>query len=151
MTATAPTRPAARRLALAACLLLPAVGCYDGDALVRRVRNDALRDRLEEIDLGWYQITMPRDPRTTETLEVEMHLFGSLARYRQAEVGARLKEKNYLLRHATLMIIRKTNLEDFADPDLTKLRDRIRVVTNQMLDEPSIQTVGFHEIRFMRH
>lgn len=132
-------------------LLLPQVGCYNGDVLVERVRHDALRHRLEEVDLGHYNVTMPRDEVTTETVEVAMHLFGSLARYRQAEVESRLEEKNYLLRHATLMAIRTSPPEDFTDPDLEKLRRRILDTTNSMLEEPSLQSIGFHEIRFIRH
>lgn len=125
-------------------------GCYSQTALVERVRNDAMRNRLEEMDLGTYSLTMPRDPATTETVEIEMQLFGTLAHYRVKEVQEQLEAKDYLLRHATLMAIRKSLEDDFADPDLVALRGRLLAATNGLLDEPSVQKVGFHNIRFTR-
>ena len=146
--------PRRRRPALTAALcvaaVLPCAGCYSGDALVERVRKDALRNRLEEIELGQFTITMPRDPKTSETVEVEMRVFGSLARYKQDEVTERLEEQDYLLRHQTLMAIRESTADDFTDPDLTALRKRLKSIANGLLEEPAIQSVGFHEIRFIR-
>lgn len=134
----------------AACALLGLTGCYNGDVLVDQVRHDALRHRLEEVDLGRYSLTMPRDPATTATVEVELHLFGSLPRYRQKEVEECLEEKSYRLRHDTLLAIRESAPEDFTDPDLASLRSRLLAVTNSLLDEPSVKSVGFHEVRFTR-
>ncbi|MEN1679539.1 MAG: hypothetical protein AAGJ46_08090 [Planctomycetota bacterium] len=143
-----PTATAAQLFALVAGL--SSTGCYSGSTLVERVRNDAMRNRLEELELGTYSLTMPRDPATTETVEIELRLFGTLARYRVDEVEKQLEEKDYLLRHATLMAIRKSLDDDFADPDLAALRGRLLAATNALLDEPSVQKVGFHMIRFTR-
>ncbi|MEM9185474.1 MAG: hypothetical protein AAGB00_03150, partial [Planctomycetota bacterium] len=118
--------------------------------LVGRVRNDALRHRLEEVDLGRYDITMPRDPFAIETVEIEMHLYGSLPRYRQAEVAEMLEQRSHRLRHDTLIAVRSSSPEDFTDPDLSDLRQRLLAVTNSLLEEPSIQSIGFHQIRFIR-
>ena len=41
--------------------LFSAAGCYDGDALVQRVRDRSIRTRLEEVDLGEFRVTLPRD------------------------------------------------------------------------------------------
>lgn len=135
---------------LLACAALVCAGCYDSEALVGRVRNDALRHRLEEVDLGSYAITMPRDPDTAETVEVEMKLFGAIARYKMQKVKQQLAEDDYLLRHRTLMAIRESSPEDFTQPDLTALRTRLLAAANSVFDEPVIQRVGFYEIRFLR-
>lgn len=149
--AAAPTnRRRATSVLLVAAALAASTGCYDGAALVDRVRNDALKNRMEEVDLGRYSITMPRDVATTETVEVEMHLYGSLPRYRRAEVEGRIEEQGYRLRHETLMAVRGSPLEDFTDPDLAALRERLLATTNNLLQEQSLQSVGFHEIRFTR-
>ena len=136
---------------LVGCALVLTVGCYSGEVLVDRVRNDALRLRQEEVDLGRYTVTMPRDPATTEIVEVEMRVFGSLARYQQADVQAQLEEKEFLLRHGALMAIRNSSLADFSEPDLTTLRTKLLAVANGLLEEPNLRKVGFHEIRFVRH
>lgn len=125
-------------------------GCYSDNALIDRVRHDAMRNRLEELDLGRYSLTMPRNPTTTETIEVEMHLFAAVARYRLREVEAVLEQKRYLLRHASLMAIRKSSPDDFTDPDLTALRERLLAATNGLLKESPLQSIGFHDIRFTR-
>lgn len=132
------------------CAMLLTTGCYNSEALVERVRNDALRHRLEEIDLGSYGITMPRNPETSETIEVELKLFGSIARYKKSKAKKQLKREDFLLRHRTLMAIRNSTPEDFTEPDLTALRTRLLEAANSVLDEPTIQRVGFHEIRFLR-
>ncbi len=141
-------------LATALCCLVGLIatgGCYNGDALVDRVRNDALRNRLEEIDLGRYAITMPRNPDTHETTEVEMQIFGSLARYKQKEVVSLLESKEPELRHGAVVAVRQSTADDFTDPDLTALRTRLLEAVNGIIGEPTVQSVGFHQIRFLRH
>ncbi|MEM6331148.1 MAG: flagellar basal body-associated FliL family protein [Planctomycetota bacterium] len=145
-----PPRTPHASLAIIAVLLAAASGCYNGDALVDRVRNDALRHRLEEIDLGRYSITMPQDMETSETVEVEMHLFGSIARYKQKAVDELLDADQPMLRHRAVMAVRTSGPEDFTDPDLTDLRGRLLEAVNGMLEEPAVQSVGFREIRFVR-
>jgi len=131
--------------------LLLASGCYNGEVLTDRVRKDALRLRQEEVDLGRYSVTMPRDAATAETIEVELEVFGSLARYQRAKVEKQLEDKAFLLRHGAVMAIRNSTGDDFTEPDLTTLRTKLLTVANGLLDEPTLQKVGFHNIRFIRH
>ncbi|MEM6799148.1 MAG: hypothetical protein AAF589_06510 [Planctomycetota bacterium] len=136
---------------LYAAMLSASTGCYNGDALVDRVRNDALRYRLEEVDLGEYRVTMPRNLDTGETVEVAMHLFGSLARYKQPEVEQMMEKDESLLRYRTVVAVRESTHDDFTDPDFLALRGRLLEAVNGLLPEPAVQSVGFRNIRFMRN
>lgn len=133
---------------LCACLVS---GCYSSAELLQRVRNDAMKNRVEEIDLGRFSITMPRDQTLAETLEIDMHVFGTIARYKREAVELQLAEDEHLFRHRTLMAIRDTTAEDFTDPDLEEFRKKILTAANSVLEEPTIKQIGFHEVRFMRN
>jgi len=132
-------------IVLAAVLVCP--GCYDGKALIERVRSAALRNRLEEVDLGTYRTTMPRDPATNAFAEIEIHVFGTAPRYRVQSIEKQLEGDEYRLRHETLMAVRNATLQQLAEPDLTKLRDRIAQVVNNILDDSPIKSIGFYDVR----
>lgn len=135
------------------CLLLLSMsgGCYSGEEMVENVRDQVLRDRLEEVDLGTYRLTMPKNPKTTEITEVQMHVFGSTARYLRKDVMQQIEQRQFELRHKTLLTVREAKPEDFVDPDLIKLRQRLITVANEVLAESPIKQVGFYEIRFVKN
>lgn len=126
-------------------------GCYSREALVQRFRNDAMKHRVEEIDLGRFSVTMPRDPTLAETVEIDMHIFGTLARYKRDETEDQLEQDQHLFRHRTLLALRESSSEEFTDPDLVKFREKILAAANSVLEEPTIQSIGFHEVRFMKN
>jgi hypothetical protein len=122
-------------------------GCYHGEALVEHARSVALNTRLAEVDLGTYHTTLPRDPGTGLFTELEVHVFGTVPRYRVPEIEKRLKTEEYRLRHETIATLRRSSREELADPNLSKMRSRIEQVVNGMLDEAPVKTVGFYSIR----
>src|SRR6185503_2775545 len=89
-------------LALVVAALLPCSGCYDGDALVKQAKSAALKTRLAEVDLGTFQTTLPRDENTNLFTDLDLHIFGTVPRYRLAAVKKQLKVDEYRLRHETL-------------------------------------------------
>jgi hypothetical protein len=137
--------------AIGAAALLAAAfvtgGCYDGKAIIERVRSAALRNRLEEVDLGTFRLTMPRDPTTNAFAEVDLHVFGTAPRYRVQSIEKQLKTDGYRLRHETLLAVRDATLDELAEPDLTKLRNRIEQVVNHILDDAPVKSVGFYSVR----
>ena len=124
-------------------------GCYDSRALVDQVRSDALRNRLHEVDLGVYRTTMPRDPVTNVSLEMKLHLFGTVPQYRIPAIEKQLKTEGYRLRFETLAAIRETNTKELAEPDLGHLRSRLTSVVNNVLTEAPIKSVGFEDFQIV--
>lgn len=148
-----PSRPqtAVALTGAAAALLLTAAGCYDGQVLVDRARHDALRTRIETIDLGKYAVTMPNSHVALGMTEVQVEPFGRTVRYKLDDLGDQIEENEYLLRHAVVMTVRSSEPEDFADPDLKRLRDRLLEAVQDALGNDAIQSIGFNQVRFVRH
>lgn len=146
------TTPSTTRLALAALLLaLPAAGCYDAAAMIERVRNDAIQSRLEEVDLGDFHVTLPRDEAISETTELFLDLYARAVRYRLKEIEAKLEDEGYSYRQEMLLAIRSTTNEELAEPELTVLRERLFAVVNHTLEETPVDEVGIEYIRIVRH
>jgi hypothetical protein len=131
---------------LAALALLFVTGCYDGDVLVQAARSTAVQTRLAEVDFGTFQIMLPRDPKSGLYTEMKLHVFGTVPRYRESEVKNQLKAEEYRVRAETLGAVRAANRDELAEPSLTKLRERIERVMNQILAEEPVKSVGFYEV-----
>lgn len=143
--------PATRRALAALLVSVAAGGCYDGEELARRVRQKAIRTRVEEIDLGAYRVTLPRDPYSGEMTEVEVGLFGESSRYRLNEIEKTLKTHDAAVRDQTLRVLRQATPEELADPDLGGLRKRLLASMNEVLDDEPLDRLGFRHVRFLRH
>ena len=126
-------------------------GCYDSELLLQRARDKAIRERLEEIDLGTFRVTLPRNPITSDMTEIDVHLFGQMPHYKISNAERELEEKAYLLHDRTLAKLREFDQRDLVDPDLKKLRSELLATVNSVLDDPSIKAVGFYNMRFIRH
>jgi hypothetical protein len=127
--------------------LVLCAGCYDGKVLIEEVQSQALRTRLVEVDLGSFRTTMPREPQTSESAELSLHIFGTVPRYRVPEIEKQLESDGYRLRHETLAAVRHATPEELAEPSLNRLRGRIEEVVNQNLKESPVKAIGFYEVR----
>jgi hypothetical protein len=121
-------------------------GCYDGDALIQRARSTVKSTGLAEVDLGTFKTTLPRDPNTNRITEVDLHIFGTVQRYRASAVKKQVKTDGFRLRHETLAAVRKSTREEFAQPDFAQLRARIEKVVNEVLADSPVETVGFYQL-----
>jgi hypothetical protein len=130
---------------LAGCALAT-VGCYNGDALVDAARSKAVKTRLAEVDFGTFQTTLPRDADTELLTELKLHIFGTVPRYRESEVKKQLKAEEYRVRAETLGAVRDASHEELAEPEFTKLRERIERVMNEILAEGPVKSIGFYEV-----
>lgn len=140
--------PLAVRLGWAAAILCLALcaGCYDGDVLVTQARSAALNTRLAEVDLGSFHTTLPRDPKSGSIPELNVHIFGTVPRYRVPAIEKQLKTDEFRLRHETLAAVRASTREELAEPGLTKLRARIERIINAILDDAPVKTIGFYDV-----
>ncbi|QDU86833.1 hypothetical protein Pla175_01860 [Pirellulimonas nuda] len=127
-----------------------ALGCYDPDALVERARNHSVRTRLEEVELGRFYVARPRDSRSGEIIEAQLHLFGTLPHYRLKKVGRELAAQEHVVRHNVILALREAPDEELADPNLSGLTQRLLGVINQCLREAPIESLGYYEARFTR-
>ena len=134
---------------LMALLLGAMSGCYNTDSLVDEVRNQAIRTRLEEFDLGYYRTTLPRYAVDGTPMEVEVEMFGTAARYKVPEVQEQITKEEYRLRQAVVVAIRQTNANEIADPDLITFRERLMTVVKQALPDAPIESLGFRTVRFI--
>jgi hypothetical protein len=128
-------------LALAIC-----AGCYDAEVLVEHARSSALKTRLAEIDLGKFHTTLPRDHQTDSLTEMELHIFGTVPRYRVPEIKQQLKVEEYRLRHETLAAVRTATRDELAEPSLAQLRERIEQVVNDVLSDAPVKSIGFYQV-----
>ena len=122
-------------------------GCYDGEALVEHARSVSLNTRLAEVDLGKYHTTLPRDPQSGLFTELDIHIFGTVPRYRVGEIEKQLKTEEYRLRHETLATVRRSTREELAEPNLSQIRARIEKVVNGLLDQAPVKSIGFYSVR----
>lgn len=126
-------------------------GCYDGKALVEDVRRNAIRTRLIEVDLGKFRVTMPRDQRTSVMTEVDLHLYGEAPRYLVSDLEKELEDKQYLVHDRTIMTLRELDPRELVDPDLIALRTQLLDTMNEVLTSTKISSVGFYDMRLIRH
>jgi len=135
-----------RCAAILAIALSLCTGCYDGDAMVKEAQSVALKTRLAEVDLGKYQTTLPRDPATNRFTSLDIHIFGTVPRYRLAAVNKQLKADEYRMRHETLAAVRQSSREELAEPDFAQLRARIEKVVNNVLQDAPVKEIGFYQL-----
>ena len=121
-------------------------GCYDGSEMVKQAQSVALKTRLAEIDLGKFQTTLPRDPVTNHFTALDIHIFGTVPRYRLAAVTKQLKADEYRVRHETLAAVRKSTREELAEPNFAQLRARIEKVVNGVLEDAPVKEIGFYQL-----
>lgn len=136
---------------LSICLLLACSGCYNAQSILDRVRNDAIRTRLEELELGEFRVTLPRDPHNNEMTEVVLYPFGTSVRYRIEVIEAKLNEHDHIYRQRVLVEVRKLDDRDLADPDLKKVRTVLLESINSVLGDTPLEEIGFYDILLVRH
>ncbi len=144
------TRPLVRLLACVAAGLCCA-GCYNGEKLVEQVRHRALRSRIDEVALGSYRVTRPRDERTGEMTEIHMELYGESQRYKINEIEDELELKAAIIEDQTIRALRQAPHDDLTEPNLDRLRSRLLTMLNGQIEGAPLLSVGFREIRFIRH
>ncbi len=132
--------------AVAALALGMCSGCYDGSAMVKQAQSAALNTRLAEVDLGTFQTTLPRDPNTNNFTALDLHIFGTVPRYRLAAVTRQLKTDEFRVRYETLTAVRQSTRDELAEPNFAQLRARIEKVVNGVLEDAPVKEIGFYQL-----
>lgn len=141
-----------RRLTSATVLAAIALtGCYNSEQLIAKTRNRAIRTRIDEVELGAFRVTLPRDDASGEMTEITVRLFGESERYKINEIEADLANRGPQIEDSAIRTLRETPREDLAEPDLRKLRSRLLAAINEELTEAPLRAIGFYEVRFTRH
>jgi hypothetical protein len=147
----APLRFSSCFAVVALALGASSIGCIDGEKLATRVRNHAIRTRIDEVKLGQYRVTLPRNPLTGEMAEVDVRVYGETLRYKINEIEDELKARAPEIEDHTLRVLRETSREELADPNLVALRGRLLASMNEVLTDKPLKSVGFYQVRFLRH
>lgn len=140
------------RSILASLLVIATValsGCYNGEQIVERARNAAIRGRLEEVPLGYFRTTLPSNATELWRMEMEIELFLTAKRYRVDALQKALDGCEHRMRQDLLIAIRQTTAEEIADPKLTALRERLLNVTRAHVDKPPFHSLGIRQVRFI--
>lgn len=128
-----------------------ATGCYDPQAIIQRVRSNAIRTRLEELDLGVIPVTLPRDKQLGDMLRMELHLFGMLPRHKLADAEKQFAERRHLILHDLLVALRQATPEELVEPDFSLLCGRLRSTVNHRLEGEPVQSIGCYAVQFSLH
>lgn len=136
-------------IALIALATVATTGCYDSKRLIEAARNKAIQTRLDEVDLGEFRTTLPRDHADSSAMEVVVDLFGTVPRYKIPVVQEVIDRDEYRMRQAVIIALRKTTANEIADPHLTTFRERLLTVVNAELGETQLESLGFREVRFI--
>jgi len=107
-----------------------------------------MRDRLEEVDLGKFLVSLPQPSETVEAAELFFHVFGLVANRDMDEMLDSLEEFGPEFRHLLLLSVRQLTVKDFQDPPLTELRKRISEMVNETLPGKPVQSVGFYRFNY---
>jgi hypothetical protein len=118
-------------------------GCYDGREMVDRVLQRIADDHLAEVDLGTYQITLPRSDDDPLVTSIRLEIVGAVERRNARAVTRELAEVETSLRHATILALRQSERSELLEPDLKALRHRIMTVTAEHIREAPIRSIAF--------
>ena len=143
--------PRHRRTLIAAALAASLAGCYSHDSLITKARNKAIRTRIDEVDLGRYQVTMPRDQGNGELTQIEIHLFGETERYKINEIEEDLERFGPRFEDHTIRVLRELQRPILTDPELVGLRESLLTAFNEVLTGSPLKRIGFYDVRFIRH
>ena len=137
-----------------ACLLLTLAlptlgGCFNAEGLIESRRLTAIRAKLQEVDLGNFRISIPQGQSYGQTTELQFHVFGQVANRDMEAVAEVLEEYGPVIRDQMLVSVRELRPEELEEPRLTSLRESIAQVINGFLEEEPVQSVGFHQFRYI--
>lgn len=118
-------------------------GCYDGREMIARITQRISDDHREEVDLGAYQVTLPRTSRDPVVTTVKLELVATIHRQHAREFKEQLEAVRPHLRHATILALRSCDRKELLEPKLASLHDRIATTTEKYLTAAPIESIDF--------
>jgi len=107
-----------------------------------------MQERLEEVDLGEFRVSLPQPSETVEAAEIFFHAFGLVANRDMDEMLDSLEDFGPEFRHRLLLSVRQLTVKDIQDPPLTDLRKKISNLVNETLPGEPVQSVGFYRFGY---
>ena len=132
-----------RRILLLSLSTIGLCGCYDGQAMIERITQRVSDDHREEIDLGSYQVTLPRLSDDAVATTVRLELVATSHRQLADKFKRQLEDVRPHLRHATILTLRACRREELLEPDLAMLHERIETTTEKFLTAAPIDSIDF--------
>ncbi len=118
-------------------------GCFNETRLLQNARRQASLSLLEEVPLGEFRLTLPRAENSSNVLMVAIHPIANVAKKDVKALQEQLVEREYELRHKTILAVRQSSISELAEPDLMTLRQRVAEIAAATLDSVEIQSIVF--------
>ncbi len=101
-----------------------------------------------EVDLEQFTVTA-HQPTSSTTMRIEFHLFGMVATKDQDEFEELVKIHQHRLREQVIVIVRRAEPGDLADPGLGLIKRQILEKTNALLGKPLLQSVVVSDFSYI--
>jgi hypothetical protein len=111
----------------------------DGEELAK-----ADEDKVVEFPLGEYGVSFI-PPGTDRPHRVEFRLFGTIKRKDQKHLEALYAERQGRFRHRMILEVRNATMDELTENQLGLIQRRILATSNELLEEPILLGVGFHD------
>jgi hypothetical protein len=134
-----------------ACLaaaLLTATGCFNADSLLESQRRERQLWELSAIDLGRYQVNLPRLPGESRGGMINFRAFGKVANRNFQAARTALDEAGPLLHHKILASVRQLPSSALEEPDFQRLRACVSRVVNETVGEQIVESVGLSDFTY---
>jgi flagellar basal body-associated protein FliL len=105
-------------------------------------------NKTVELDLGTFGVTFS-PPDTERQFRCEFHLFGTLQAKDEAQLNSEVEAKAGRIRHAIMMVVRTSKLDELQENQLGLIQRRILATCNQLMEEPLLQAVGFQDYQIL--
>jgi flagellar FliL protein len=101
-----------------------------------------------EVDLEKFTVTA-HQPTSSTTMRIEFHLFGMVAAKDQDEFEELVRIHQHRLREQVIVIVRRAEPGDLADPGLGLIKRQILEKTNALLGKPLLQSVVVSDFSYI--
>ncbi len=103
---------------------------------------------IVEVDLEKFTLTA-HQPTSSTTMRIEFHLYGMVAAKDQEEFERLTKLNQHRMREQVLVIVRRAEASDLADPGLGLIKRQILEKTNALLGKPLLQAVVVSDFSYI--
>ncbi len=111
----------------------------DGEVLAKEDE-----DKIVEFSLGEYGVSFV-PPGSDRPHRVEFRLFGTIKSKDQKHLEGLYNERQGRFRHRMILEVRNATMDELTENQLGLIQRRILATSNELLDEPILLGVGFHD------
>lgn len=102
-------------------------------------------DEVVEVILGEFGVDSFVPSGSDRHYNVEFRLFGTIKRKDQGHFDQLFKEREGRFKNRLILEIRNATIEELTENQLGLIQRRILATTNEVLEEPVLLGVGFHD------